>query len=95
MSGAISALPLVVTASHSIVHKNKFTFTPAYQLQAEIPQPLWRLAMGRTTDGSDFEYQYGQEFYLLLVIQTGSGVHPHHIQWELGGPFSLYKVAMA
>jgi hypothetical protein len=32
--------------------------------------------MGWTTKGSEFEFRYGQEFSLLQVVQTGSGVHP-------------------
>jgi hypothetical protein len=28
------------------------------------------------TDGSEFEYQWGQELYLVHVIQTGSGAYP-------------------
>jgi hypothetical protein len=34
------------------------------------------MATGWTTEGSEFESQYDQEFCLLLVVQTGSGVHP-------------------
>jgi hypothetical protein len=29
-----------------------------------------------TTEGSEFEYRWGQEFSLLHVVQIGSGVHP-------------------
>jgi hypothetical protein len=32
--------------------------------------------MGWTTEGSEFEPQQGQEFPLLHIIQTGSGVNP-------------------
>jgi hypothetical protein len=32
--------------------------------------------MGWTTEGSEFESRWGQEFSLLRVVQTGSGVHP-------------------
>jgi hypothetical protein len=35
-----------------------------------------RLATGWTTDGSEFESQYVQEFSLLHVVQIGSGVDP-------------------
>jgi hypothetical protein len=28
------------------------------------------------TDGSEFESRKGQEFSLLHVVQTGSGIHP-------------------
>jgi hypothetical protein len=39
-------------------------------------QSVQRLATGWTTEGSEFEYRYGQEFSLLHVVQTSSGVHP-------------------
>jgi hypothetical protein len=32
--------------------------------------------MGWATEGSEFESRYGQQFSILHVIQTGSGVHP-------------------
>jgi hypothetical protein len=35
-----------------------------------------RLAAGWTTEGSQFESQYGKKSYLLHVVQPGSGVHP-------------------
>jgi hypothetical protein len=34
------------------------------------------VATGWATEGSEFETRYGQEFSLLHVVQTGSGVHP-------------------
>jgi hypothetical protein len=45
-------------------------------LRAGIAQSVYRLAMGWTAKGSDFESRWGQEFLLLYVVQTGSGVHP-------------------
>jgi hypothetical protein len=39
-------------------------------------QSVQRLATGWTTEGSEFESRYGQEFSLLHVIQTGSGIQP-------------------
>jgi hypothetical protein len=39
-------------------------------------QSLYRLATFWTTEGSEFESQYGQEFSLFCVVQTGSGTHP-------------------
>jgi hypothetical protein len=36
-----------------------------------------RLATDWTTEWSDFESRYGQEFSLLHAVQTGSGVHPN------------------
>jgi hypothetical protein len=40
--------------------------------------------MGWTTDGSDFESRYIQEFSLLQIIQTGSGVHPTSYPMDTG-----------
>jgi hypothetical protein len=37
--------------------------------------------MGLTTERSEFESQYVQEFYLLHVLQTGSGPTQPPIQW--------------
>jgi hypothetical protein len=34
------------------------------------------MAMDWTTEGSEFESRYGQEFSLLHDVQTGSGAHP-------------------
>jgi hypothetical protein len=33
------------------------------------------MATGWTTEGSEFESRYGQEFSLLHVVQIGSGAH--------------------
>jgi hypothetical protein len=38
-----------------------------------------------TTEGSDFETRQGQEFSLLYVVQTGSGVHPTSYPMDTGG----------
>jgi hypothetical protein len=43
---------------------------------AGIAQSVWRQATGWTAKGSEFESQWGQEFSLLHIIQTGSGIHP-------------------
>jgi hypothetical protein len=51
--------------------------------------------MGWTTEGSEFDSQYGQEFSLLLVIQTGSGVHPTSYPMGAEGYFLGGKVAGA
>jgi hypothetical protein len=34
------------------------------------------MATGSTTEGSEFESRWGQEFSLLHVVQTTSGAHP-------------------
>jgi hypothetical protein len=42
---------------------------------AGIAQSVLRLTTSWTTEGSEFESRYGQEFSVLHVVQTGSGVH--------------------
>jgi hypothetical protein len=37
-----------------------------------------------TTEGSNFETRYCQEFSLLHIVQTGFGPTQHPIQWILG-----------
>jgi hypothetical protein len=49
------------------------------------------LATGWTTEGSEFESRYGQEFSLLHVVQTGSGVHPTSYPICTGGSFPGLK----
>jgi hypothetical protein len=51
--------------------------------------------MGWTTEGSEFESQKGQEFSLLHVVQTGSGVHPTSYPMGTGGSFPGGKAAGA
>jgi hypothetical protein len=48
-----------------------------------------------TTEGSEFESRWGQEFSHLQVIQTGSGVHPTSYPMGTGGSFPGGKVAGA
>jgi hypothetical protein len=50
--------------------------------EAEIAQSVERLATGWTTEGSEFESRYDQEFSFLHVVQTGSGVNP--ISYPMG-----------
>jgi hypothetical protein len=45
-------------------------------LRAGIAQSVQGLATGWTTEGSDFESRYCQEFSLLHVVLTDSRVHP-------------------
>jgi hypothetical protein len=51
--------------------------------------------MGWTTKGLELESQYGQEFSLLHVIQTGSGAHPASYPMCTGGSFHERKAAEA
>jgi hypothetical protein len=45
------------------------------------------MATGWTTERSGFESRWGQEFLLLHVVQTGSGVHPTSFTIGTGGSF--------
>jgi hypothetical protein len=45
------------------------------------------IATGLTAEGWEFESRYGQEFSLLHVVQTGSGVHPTSYPVRSGGSF--------
>jgi hypothetical protein len=58
---------------------------------AGVAQSVQRLATGWTTEGSEFESQYGQEFSLLHVVQTGSGAHPASYSMGTGGSFPGVK----
>jgi hypothetical protein len=42
------------------------------------------IATGWTTEGSEFESQWGQEFSLLHVVQTGSGAAKPPFYWVPG-----------
>jgi hypothetical protein len=44
-----------------------------------------------TTKESEFESGYGQEFSLLRVVQTGSGVQPASYPMSAGGSFPRVK----
>jgi hypothetical protein len=44
----------------------------------------------RTEEGSDFESWWGQEFSLLHVVQTGSGVRPAYLM-DTRESFSVSK----
>jgi hypothetical protein len=41
--------------------------------------------------GSEFEFRWEQEFSLLHVVQTGSGVHPTSYPMGTGGSFPGVK----
>jgi hypothetical protein len=51
-----------------------------------------RLATGWTTEGPEFESRKGQEFSVLHIVQTGSGVHPTY-PMGTGGSFPGGKAA--
>jgi hypothetical protein len=60
-------------------------------VEAGTAQSVKRLATGWTTERSNFESRYGQEFLLLRVVQTGSGVHPTSYTMGTGGSFPGVK----
>jgi hypothetical protein len=62
---------------------------------AGIAWSVERLATGWTTEGLEFESRYDQEFSLLHVIQTGSGVHPTSYPMGSGGSFLGVKATGA
>jgi hypothetical protein len=41
-----------------------------------IQDALYRLDTGWKTEGPEFESQLCQEFFILHIIQTGTGAHP-------------------
>jgi hypothetical protein len=45
------------------------------------------------TEKSEFESQWGQEFSLLLIVQTGSEVHPTTYPMGTEGYFPCGKAA--
>jgi hypothetical protein len=58
----------------------------------------WQLpggARGWTTEGSEFESRYGQEFSLLHFVHTGSGVHTTFHPMGSGDSFPGGKAARA
>jgi hypothetical protein len=54
-----------------------------------------QLTTGWTTKGSEFESRQRQEFSLLYVVQTGSGVHLTSYPMGTGGSFPGGKAAGA
>jgi hypothetical protein len=51
------------------------------------------IEVGLYWDRSEFESQYGQEFFLLYVLQTCSGVYPTTYTMGGGGSFTGIKAA--
>jgi hypothetical protein len=49
--------------------------------------------LSRYNDWSEFESRYGQEFSLLLVVQTGSGAHSASYPMDTNGSFPGGKAA--
>jgi hypothetical protein len=55
----------------------------------------WIFSIKRTTEKSEFESRWGQEFSLLQIVQTGSEVHPTSSPMGTGGSFPGGKTAGA
>jgi hypothetical protein len=53
------------------------------------------MATGWTTEGSEFESRWGQEFSLLQVVKTDSGAHPASYPMGNGVSFPGGKAAEA
>jgi hypothetical protein len=51
--------------------------------------------MDWTTEGSEFEFRYGQKFSLIHVVQAGSGAHAASYTKGTGGFFPGSKAAGA
>jgi hypothetical protein len=66
-----------------------------FNTRAGIAQSVQRLATDWTTEGSEFEFRYVQEFLLLHVVQTGSGVHLTFYPMGTRGSFPECKAAVA
>jgi hypothetical protein len=62
-------------------------------LGAGIAQSVQRMATGRSTEGSEFDSRWGQEFSLLYVVQTDSGVDPTSYPMGTGVSFRRGKAA--
>jgi hypothetical protein len=58
-----------------------------YQKRSTRRNSALGIATGWTAEGSEFESRYGQEFSLLHIVQTGSGVHPTSYRMDTGGSF--------
>jgi hypothetical protein len=68
--------------------------TDVFLLSGIVQSVLW-LASGWMTEGLEFKSQWGQEFSVLHVIQTGSGVHPDSYPMGIGVSFPGGKAAGA
>jgi hypothetical protein len=64
-------------------------------LGAGIAHSVWRLATGWTTERSEFESRWGQEFPLLYLVQTDSGANPASYPMGTGGVIPGDKAAGA
>jgi hypothetical protein len=76
---------------HRVVQRDNFIFYINTSNNFYGPslkyEPGQRLAVGWTTEGSEFEYWWDQEFALLHDVQTGSEVHPTSYPMGTGGLF--------
>jgi hypothetical protein len=58
-----------------------------------IAQSVQQLATGRSTEGSEFDSRWDQDFSLLYVVQTDSGVDPTSYPMGTGVSFRGDKAA--
>jgi hypothetical protein len=63
-------------------------------VRAAVAQSGIQIDMGWTTEGSDFESRFVQEYSLLHFVQTGSGTHSASYQMSTGGPFPGVKLGL-
>jgi hypothetical protein len=62
---------------------------------SNVYQEVGIATKGWTTKGSEFEFREGQEFSLIQIVQTGSGVHTTSYPTRTGSSFPGGKVAGA
>jgi hypothetical protein len=74
------------------VYTHTHSGTSVIQTDLQYLPPLQK---SRMTKGSEFESQWGQEFSLLYIVQTGSGAQPASNPMGIGGRFPGSKAAGA
>jgi hypothetical protein len=72
-------------------HSSNIKFITSTIWRAGITLSVYWLATGWTTEGSEFESLWGQEFSPLHIVQTCSGVHPTSYSMGTGGSFPRVK----
>jgi hypothetical protein len=83
---------------NKIVHNAKISRgigVKCFGMDLKHSSVIWRLVMGWTTEGSEFESRWGQEFCPLQVVQACSGVHPTSYPVGTRGSFLGSKAAGA
>jgi hypothetical protein len=75
--------------------KNYLAVNCHLSAQSEILYCNLLEATGWTTEGSEFESWWGEEFSFLQIVQTDSEVHPTSYPMSIAGSFPGGKVAGA